>query len=55
MKASIARKLNTLKESVPLSARSDGASPYECGYCHLGFEGDRLNCPACGGEVLERA
>ncbi len=54
MKASIARKLNTLKDSVPSSARPD-AGAFECGYCHLDFDGDRLNCPACGGPVIQRA
>jgi hypothetical protein len=54
MKAKIARKLHTLRQSVPLSPRA-GGSGYECGYCHLDFETDRLNCPACGGPVRERA
>jgi hypothetical protein len=54
MKATITRKLNSLRQSVPLSPRA-GSSGYECGYCHLDFDADRLNCPACGGPVRERA
>lgn len=27
---------------------------WECGYCGLSYDTDRLNCPACGGPVDEQ-
>ncbi len=32
-----------------------GSEPtYECEYCGLSYESERLNCPACGGPVGEQ-
>lgn len=51
MDMSIPDAVNALRLSLTTRSRASG---YECGFCHLGFDGDRLNCPACGGPVLER-
>lgn len=34
--------------------RPERAPSYECGFCGLSYDTDRLNCPACGGPVDER-
>jgi len=36
------------------SVLPDDSPGYECDVCDLSFDGDRLNCPACGGRIVER-
>jgi predicted amidophosphoribosyltransferase len=49
----LTRTLEAMCTTVPLPSRSSSRG-FECALCRLGFEVDRLNCPACGGPVRER-
>ena len=53
MDVSLTPALRRIRRFLPPSVPSRAAG-FECAYCHLGFDGDRLNCPACGGPVHER-
>lgn len=35
------------------SVLTDRSECYECEFCQLSFDRDRLNCPACGGTIVE--
>jgi hypothetical protein len=50
--SAVAAVIDSVRRRVPAvgEPRSTG---YECAFCHLAFDRERLNCPACGGPIRE--